>query len=281
MLRLFTRKAATAGAPALADHAPAAAKAGKEAGADAAGFNMAKWYMDQALQFEKSKLESARRESRIAWRLGGACVAIGMVAILSATALVMFKRPNPPAILRHNTVTGQVDVLNVVADGRVSFGEKANRADLRRYLEMRESYDWENIQSMFDAVKLMSADKERDQYIRFFSLPNAPQKVLKDQVRIIARVGVITFVGSTAQVFFSKEIIPLTAGAARKPPQFWVATIAYRHDNLPEKGSELEINPTGFKVTSYTVDRDWSRSADVSPAQAGATAPTSSMGGAQ
>jgi type IV secretion system protein VirB8 len=148
---------------------------------------------------------------------------------------------------------------------------------------MRESYDWETIQDMFDAVKLMSADKERDQFISMYSLANAPQKVLKDQYRVIARVGAITFVGSTAQVFFSRKLISLSASMPPKT-EYWVATVAYRHDHLPEKASELELDPTGFRVTSYVVDRDWTRAADtptpvaaaqsgpqpVSPAAAGA-----------
>jgi type IV secretion system protein VirB8 len=174
------------------------------------------------------------------------------------------------------------------------YTEKNDRADLRRYVEMRESYDWETIQDMFDAVKLMSADKERDQFISMYSLANAPQKVLKDQYRVIARVGAITFVGSTAQVFFSRKLISLS-GSMPPKTEYWVATIAYRHDHLPEKASELELDPTGFRVTSYVVDRDWTRASDaptsvptppaslqsVSPAAAGASATNGQRGTAQ
>ncbi|MEM5354312.1 VirB8/TrbF family protein, partial [Paraburkholderia caribensis] len=38
------------------------------------------------------------------------------------------------------------------ANGHVSFTEKTDRADLRRYVEMRESYDWETISDMHSAV---------------------------------------------------------------------------------------------------------------------------------
>jgi type IV secretion system protein VirB8 len=223
----------------------------------------AKWYLDQALGFEKSKQDLQAAQAKLAWRVAGGAMLLAAVSILGASGLVLLKRPNPPAVLRDNTVTGQVDVLDVVAEGKVPFGEKEDRADLRRYVEMRESYDWETIQDMFDTVKLMSADKERDAYVSLYSVPNAPQKVLKDQYRIVSRVGAITFVGSTAQVFFSKKLIPLSAGGQPKT-EYWVATIAYRHDRLPERGSELESDPTGFRVTSYTVDRDWTRVPDTS-----------------
>lgn len=223
-----------------------------------------KWYLKEARRFEQSKLDAQKQMTRLAlWAAGGG-VAIGIAGLLGAATLVTFKRPNPPAVLRVNEATGTVDVLGVVRDGKVDFGEKADRADLRRYVEMRESYDWETIQSMYDTVMNMTADAERDQYDRLANQVNAPVKVLKNEARVIARVGAVTFVGTTAQVFFSKELIAL-AGAAQRRTEYWVATIAYRHDNLPERGSKLESNPTGFKVISYTVDRDWTRTQGVAP----------------
>lgn len=238
----------------------------------------AKWYLDQALEFERSKQVAQRHLTQLAWRVAIGAGVIAVFAIVGATALVELKKPNPPAILRDNTASGKVDVLDVVRDGQVAFGELEDRADLRRYVTMRESYDWETIQSSFDAVKLMSAARERDQYVALFGLPNAPQKILKDQFRVVAHVGAITFVGTTAQVFFSRKVIALGGGLQPKT-EYWVATIAYRHDNLPEMKSELEIDPTGFRVTSYSVDRDWTRAPDDGAAMAApqvATAPSGS-----
>ncbi|WP_429440808.1 virB8 family protein [Paraburkholderia sp. GAS33] len=242
----------------------------------------AKWYLNQALEFEKSKQATNAKLTSVAWRVAIGAGVIAVVSIVCSAGLVQLKRPNPPAILRDDPVSGKVDVLDVIRDGRVPFGEVEDRADLRRYVTMRESYDWETIQNMFDAVKLMSADRERDQYVALYSLPNAPQKVLKDQFRVVANVGAITFVGSTAQVFFSKKLIPLGANMEPKT-EYWVATIAYRHDNLPERKSELEIDPTGFRVTSYTVDRDWTRAPETAAALASpqvATAPSAAPQGA-
>jgi type IV secretion system protein VirB8 len=118
-----------------------------------------KWYLQQALQFEASKQEQQAKLTRLAWRVAGAAGVLAAVSILGATALVQLKRPNPPAVLRVDASTGRVDVLNAVPDGREIFNEKNNRADLRRYVELRESYDWETIQDMFNTVKLMTADK--------------------------------------------------------------------------------------------------------------------------
>jgi type IV secretion system protein VirB8 len=242
-----------------------------------------RWYLQQALKFEASKQEQQAKQTKLAWRVAIGAGVIAVVSIIGSVALVQLKRPNPPAVLRMNDTTGVVDVLNVSPNNREIFTEKNDRADLRHYVEMRESYDWETIQDMFDAVKLMSADKERDQFISMYSLTNAPQKVLKDQYRVIARVGAITFVGSTAQVFFSRKLISLS-GSMPPKTEYWVATIAYRHDHLPEKASELELDPTGFRVTSYVVDRDWTRASDtpapMPPAQPGPQSVTPAAAGA-
>ena len=254
---MFKRKAVSAGASTDA--------AGTSATKEPTAIEMGKWYLKQAMLFEKSKQDSQKRITQLALRGAVGALVVAAVSIVGSSALVLLKRPIPPAVLRVNTVNGVTDVLDVATEGHMSFTEAQDRADLRRYVEMRESYDWETIQDLFNSVKLMSAEQERDVYVKLFALPNAPQKVLKDQYRIVARVGPITFVGSTAQVFFSKKLIPLGSGQQPKT-EYWVATISYRHEQIPEKRSELDVNPNGFRVTSFTVDRDWTRSTDATAA---------------
>ncbi|WP_165107671.1 virB8 family protein [Caballeronia sp. SBC2] len=254
---MFKRKEVSVGASTDA--------AGTSATKEPTAIEMGKWYLKQAMLFEKSKQEAQKRITQLALRGAIGALVVAAVSIVGSSALVLLKRPNPPAVLRVNTANGFTDVLDVATEGHMSFTEAQDRADLRRYVEMRESYDWETIQDLFNSVKLMSAEQERDVYVKLFALPNAPQKVLKDQYRIVARVGPITFVGSTAQVFFSKKLIPLGSGQQPKT-EYWVATISYRHEQIPEKRSELDVNPNGFRVTSFTVDRDWTRSTDATAA---------------
>jgi type IV secretion system protein VirB8 len=201
---MFKRKATSGDAP--ADHADSSVAK------DPTAVQMGKWYLNQAMLFEKSKQDSQKRITQLALRGAAGALVVAAVSIVGSSALVLLKRPNPPAVLRVNTANGVTDVLEIAPDSQMTYTEQQARADLRRYVEMRESYDWETIQDLYDTVKLMSADQERDVCMKLFSLPNAPQKVLKDQYRIVAHVGAITFVGSTAQVFFSKKLIPLGSG---------------------------------------------------------------------
>jgi type IV secretion system protein VirB8 len=237
------------------------------------------WYMQQASEFEKSKVDAAREQAKRADRRSVLFGGIALVAVFGIGALGVLKRPNPPAVLRVDNATGKVDVLPTAANGHVTFGEKSDRADLRRYVEWRESYDWETIQDVHDAVMLMSSEHEKDIYDNFIRGANGPLKVLKDQARVIAKVGVITFVGTTAQVFLARQLIPLNPGVARPEPTYWVATISYRHDDIPEKVDAQDVDPTGWRATSYTVTRDWTRAPALDPvaspaAAASAVSPT-------
>lgn len=218
-----------------------------------------KWYLEQAQQFEKSKRDGERREVKIAWRVGISGVVFAAISLIGTVGLVLLKRPNPPAVLRVNDTTGEVTVLPTIANGSVTWDEKNDRADLRRYVEARESYDWENINDMHGFVSLESDDHEKDLYDAFIRGPKGPLKMLKDTVRVIAKAGPITFVGETAQVFFSKRIVQLNAGTPAPDPEYWIATISYKHENIPELTADQDQDPTGFRVTSYRVDRDWSR----------------------
>ena len=258
---IFKRKQAVGTAQPAGQHGFSSAMGEPVADRADSGSSAGKWYLNQALQFEKSKHDAQQRLTKMAmsFAIGGGILA--GISIIGSAALVQLKRPNPPAVLRVDDAHGTVDVLGAIPDGRELFTQKYDRADLRRYVEMRESYDWETIQDMFDSVKLMTADKEQQQFVATYALPNAPQKVLKDQYRVLAHVGAITFIGATAQVFFSKQLISI-AGGTKPKTDYWVATIAYRHDKLPERRSDLDLDPTGFRVTSYTVDRDWTRQSD-------------------
>lgn len=242
-----------------------------------------RWYLKQARELEKSKQAEIQKRAELAWKGMQWMGAVTIISIFGILYLVLLKIPNPPAVLRVDNATGKVDVLPTTT-GKVAFGEKADRADLRRYVEMRESYDWETIQDMHDAVMMMSSGQEGDLYNTFINSTSSPLKLLKDQARVIAKVGVITFVGATAQVFFSKEYVPLNP-VLRRETTYWVSTIVYRHDDVPEKKDQQDINPTGWKATSYTVTRDWTRAPAEYPQQASSTAvmsdPVTVVGGGQ
>jgi type IV secretion system protein VirB8 len=259
------RKRATTGA----GPAPGQAVA-QVSGIEAGERDAVSWYLKQAQAFEKSKVEAAEEKARIADRRSVLMGVVALAAVSGMGALGLLKRPNPPAVLRVNDTTGKVDVLPTTANGHVTFSQKTDRHDLHTYVELRESYDWETISDTHAAVMFMSDDHEKEAYDGLVRGPVGPLKLLKDQARVIARVGSITFVGATAQVFFSRQLVPLNPAAKRPDPTYWIATVAFERVNVPEKQDQQDINADGFRCTSYEVTRDWSRA----PADASSPAAT-------
>jgi type IV secretion system protein VirB8 len=231
--------------------------------ADADPREMARTYFKAALAFEKSTLRQQEKMTKVAWRVASGAMFVSLVSILGSGALVQLKKPTPPVIIKGNTATGDVQVIDVAHSGSVTFGELEVRKALHDYVKLRESYDWYTIQDAYDTVTLMNSPREQSLYAALYNRKNLPQNVLTDKFRVIAKPGAITFVGSTAQVFFSKETFSLsTQGSTPVPPKtdYWVATITYEIGDLPANSNEQVLNPTGFRVNSYSVDRDWTRS---------------------
>lgn len=243
---------------------------------------MARTYFKESLAFEKSKQQFQEKTTKIAWRVAGGAMFVALASILGSACLVELKKPAPPVVIKDNTATGDVQVIDVAHSGTVTFGELELRAALRRYVKLRENYDWYTIQDDFDTVSLMNSPREQTLYASLYDRKNSPQNILTDKFRVMVTPGAIAFVGSTAQVFFTKKIISLsTQGSATPMPpktEYWVATITYEMGDLPTKSNEQVLNPTGFRATSYSVDRDWTRSSTtdaVTPMPSAATSPES------
>jgi type IV secretion system protein VirB8 len=220
------------------------------------------WYLEQAMVFERSKVQAERDSKKIAWRcFAGSMVLTGLTVIVSAV-LVFNNKPNPPAIMQVHD-NGEVTMLKTLSDGKITYGQATDISYLRKYIAYRESYDWETIQDFYNATLLLSSVTEGNVYASFNAETNpmAPVNVLKDKFRVIANAGTISFVGDTALVSFSKKTIPLNGA----PPtiEYFVATVSYKYENQPMDDKDRGINVAGWKAQTYQVARDLTKSAAV------------------
>lgn len=223
------------------------------------------WYLEQAMLFERSKVQAEQNSKKIAWRcFAGSMVLTGLTIIVSAV-LVFNNKPNPPAVMQVHD-NGEVTMLKTLSDGKITYGQATDIAYLRKYINYRESYDWELIQDFYNATLLLSSVTEGNVYASFNAetVPMAPVNVLKDKFRVIANAGTISFVGDTALVSFSKKTIPLNG----MPPsiEYFVATISYKYENQPMDDKDRGINVAGWKAQTYQVTRDLTKSAAVTAA---------------
>lgn len=231
------------------------------------------WYLKQAMDAERTKVKDARKSTQLAWRVSAVSWAITAIAIVTSGVVTLHNKPNPPAVLMMNENSGEIRQLRTLADGKIPITQANDIFNLRRYIAYRESYDWEQIQDMFDATMLLSSPAEGKLYKADNSEQNklSPVNVLRDKFRVIATAGTVSFVGKTAIVSFTKKTIPV-GGVVDKPlVEYYQATISYEYQDTPMDDRDRGINPAGFRVTSYHISRDITKSTAVATASAGGT----------
>lgn len=222
---------------------------------------LADWLFQQLRQASADREAANERRAKLGFRVGFAGVGFALVVFVGACFVVVLNRPNPPAVLRVDNATGEVTVLPTTASGKMTWDQKSDRADLKKYVESRESYDFETVQSMLDRIKLMSSQDEGSLYDSWLrKSPRSPLITFKDSYRVIATYSAITFVGDTAQVYFSKRAVAAKDSLPPNTPVYYgIATIAFEVPEIKQLLKQSDDNPRGFRVLSYTRTPDRSR----------------------
>lgn len=229
------------------------------------------WYLQQALDFEKSKRVAERDSKKIAWRVAAGSMVLAGIAIAAAGINMFTHKPNPPVVWSHNSVTGEVVQLRALSDGKISFPKATDLYYLRQYVHYRESYDWQTLQAFYDATLELSSAEEGKRYKDLMN-PDAanlksPVNKYKNNYRVIATAGTISWVGDVALVSYEKKFIPLN-GQEKPHTEYFQATIAREYDDAPKDDKDRGINVPGFKVTSFTPERDVTKNSAVDNATA-------------
>lgn len=217
-------------------------------------------FTDAALDFERSKTAEAEKSKRLAWKIAGA---FGVAFMLSTftTAIAVFMRPEPhPTIITLEKGTGISKMERSVLDAADHFDEVTDKHWLSEYVKYRESYEWFEISSSFNVVKLMSSPTVFEEYSNSVYAKDAPLEILKDKGRLRVFDVSVTFVGSTAQVHYSVEKLNQSGvNTDNSPVKRYISTMTYVYENRPMTEQERMVNNLGFKVLSYRRDEEVSK----------------------
>ena len=212
--------------------------------------------VDEAKKFHQADIERTRKVAKIAWYVAGGCMVITALAVGAVLGLTPLKTVQP-FVIRVDNNTGATDIVTTMKKQEKSYGEVMDKFWLGQYVRYRESYDWQTVQDTFDTTNLLSAPQEQVVFSQIYKdNPQAPHKILRDTARVIVKINAIASVGNMAQVRFEKQLIPLNKSNITPEPQRYIATIAYEYKNAGMKDEDRLINPLGFQVTSYRVDKE-------------------------
>lgn len=217
-------------------------------------------FTDAALDFERSKTADAVKSKNLAWKVAGA-FGVGFVLSTLTAAVAVYIRPEPhPTVITLDKGTGISKMERSVLDTTDHFDEVTDKHWLSEYVKYRESYEWFEISSSFNVVKLMSSPAVFDEYSNSVYAKDAPLEILKDKGRLRVFDASVTFVGSTAQVRYSVEKLnPSGVNTDNSPVKRYISTMTYMYENRPMTEQERMVNNLGFKVLSYRRDEEVSK----------------------
>jgi len=212
-------------------------------------------YFAQVASYEADRLGSYRRMSRFGFGIGIVGLLVGLAGVGAAASMAPLKTVIP-LVFRVDNSTGAVERVYDVRAAKLSATDASKRYFLWQYVRYREGYAEPEAQSNFDAVSLMSSPDVQRQYNEGFRGSNAssPQVTIGKAGSQNLRWVSTSFLGEKlAQVRFD---VIVRKGDAALPPKRMVATIAFDFAPGELSSQAINVNPTGFIVTSYHADNE-------------------------
>lgn len=211
---------------------------------------------EHAMSWEASRVHQLESSERKAWRVAWAA-AVTVVLSWVAIVLMMPLKETVPYVVRVDSSTGIPDILTTLNSEKVEFDEVMDRYWLARYIRAREGYDWYTLQEDYETVGLLSGADVGAVYAAQYDGENAIHNRLANRVRrTVEIVSIVPTPNRTATVRYRTFTAPPDGSAAPEVATH-VATVAYQYKqpSVMNTGDRL-INPFGFVVTSYRVDRE-------------------------
>jgi len=223
----------------------------------------------QAVDFELTIADMARRSERRAW--GIALASLVMSLILAGGYFYMLPlKEKVPFLVMADAYTGTSTVARLtddVVNQRITASEAINRSNVAHFVLARESYDLAltNLRD-WTTVLTMSAQGVGNAYksLHASNNPNSPFSLHGKDRAIRVKILSIVLIGGGgnttpkgATVRFQRSLYDKQSGGTR-PLDSKIATLEFTYKPNLKMEERLRIeNPLGFQVTSYRVDNDY------------------------
>lgn len=222
-------------------------------------------FVQDAYGFIEKRNETLKKQNKLYLILAFFGLSLSSIAILAVCLMIPLKKIEP-YLIRVDNNTGKTDILTVLPKETRSYSQVVDNHFLTQYVQYRESYDWYTINDYYQAVLLMSNGAVAGYYKKLYgpNNTNSPVNVLQNRYRIQVKVNSISYIGKTAQIRFTKTKIPVVSQEEDEAVQQtetenfnYIATVTFKYSKSSMMNtSQRNINPLGFIVTSYKVDRD-------------------------
>lgn len=211
-------------------------------------------YLKAAHDFEVDREVSNEKSKKAAWGVAiGAC-AIAVAAIACITVMLPLKTVEL-AVIRVDNATGYTEVIQDSNSAAAMPQENEHKFWLATYVNAREEYSDAQGYANYKRVGLMSTPDEQARYFPKMD-PENPKSILNTfgkSGRIEVNVLSITLPDEGVATVRFRKTEKLDA---RTTVSYWIATISYSYQGLPEKPEDRLLSPRGFMVSEYRVDQE-------------------------
>lgn len=213
-------------------------------------------YLSEARSWETVRVHELEKSRRVAWWIAGAGMLVAVLGVASTTVMAT-REPPAPALIRVDSSTGIVDVVNSMKDGKTNYEEAVNKFFTQWYVRYREGYSNELKEDYYYNVGLMSVGHEQQKYFTSFnpSNPTSPINVFGNTARVKVQIKSTSFI--KPNVALVRYIKSVERGGNTSPEHtHWAATVAFKYGGSPMKERDRGLNPLGYQVTEYRNDPD-------------------------
>lgn len=212
-------------------------------------------YFEEARSWETNRTEELLRSRAVAWRVAAAAGLVALAAVGAVAGLTPLKRVDP-YVIRVDTSTGIVDVVEALKDGKTNYDEAVNKYFCQWYVRYREGFSRELAEEYYQNVGIMSVGLEQQKYYAWFNPKNnaSPINIYGAYAKVKVHVKSTSFIKpNVALVRYTKAV---ERGLDQPELTHWAATITFRYSGAPMGESNRGINPLGFQVLEYRNDPD-------------------------
>jgi type IV secretion system protein VirB8 len=212
-------------------------------------------YLDYSKTFEQTEKDSINSKLKTKnitiGILGVTCVSLA-IAITVMSPL----KQKEAVIIRVDNLKGTTSILTNtdVETLNIDKNEVIDKNNLANYVINREGYDWNYGETIYNKTMLMTSPQIVKEYQMQFheDNPNALDKKYGNHTRVVIENPSVSFYTDSALVRFTKKIITGSQIATTNE----MATIAYKYVTTDMSDEDRLVNPLGFQVISYRVDKD-------------------------
>jgi type IV secretion system protein VirB8 len=211
------------------------------------------------MSFDVLSKDMMIRSERRAWHVTYGAIGVCVLALVVIALMMPLKR-TVPYLVRVDSATGDVDLVQTLSVGKTTYGDVVDKKNIADYINYREGYDWFTARKTYAETLMMSDPAVASEYQQNFNYDTLYGNKMRSDIDILSISLDKDTAHSTsiATVRFRKTIRQeASIGVTVRSSSIWVATLGYHYSPVTTMTeSERRVNPLGFMVRTYHADAE-------------------------